>query len=193
MFQQLLWQVELPQLAKELQPPGPKFMHKHSTHVDTCSLIQGGPNTMFFVILWAIYKSKITKTPEYIEQINKINNRVKNDKLCPCFPRFYVGKSLFLSPVLSHRCTHSTDTHSCTHADRNLFVSAAPRFVNKTVLQLKSYMAFLSSEVLEAVQLKDSLLVETLLNTTERHTDAGSYALNLSLSNNYVRLHLQLY
>ncbi len=159
----------------------------------------GGPNTIFFVILWAIYKSKITKTPEYIEQINKINNRVKNDKLCPCFPRFYVGKSLFLSPVLSHRCTHSTDTHSCTHADRNLFVSAAPRFVNKTVLQLKSYMAFLSSEVLEAVQLKDSLLVETLLNTTERHTDAGSYALNLSLSlslslsNNYVRLHLQLY
>ncbi len=43
-------------------------------------------------------------------------------------------------------------------------------------------MAFLSSEVLEAVQLKDSLLVETLLNSTERHTDAGSYALNLSLS-----------
>ncbi len=62
-------------------------------------------------------------------------------------------------------------------------------------------MTFLSSDVLEAVQLKDSLLVETLLNTTESRTDAGihmrlislSLSLSRSLSNNYVRLHLQLY
>ncbi len=43
----------------------------------------GGPKHyeefFFFVILWAIYKSKITKIPEDIEQINITNNRVKND------------------------------------------------------------------------------------------------------------------
>ncbi len=58
-------------------------------------------------------------------------------------------------------------------------------FINKIVLQLKSYMTFLSSEVLEAVQPKDSLLVETLLlNTAERRTDADvhTHLIGLSLS-----------
>ncbi len=57
-----------------------------------------------FVILWAIYNSKRTKTPEDIEQINL----------------FYVRKSRFLSPVLSHRRTHSTDTHSRIHAETRI-------------------------------------------------------------------------
>ncbi len=44
-------------------------------------------------------------------------------------------------------------------------------------------MTFLSSEVLEAVQLKDSLLAETLLlNTAKRRTDAGIHARFISLS-----------
>ncbi len=43
-------------------------------------------------------------------------------------------------------------------------------------------MTFLSSDVLEAVQLKDSLLVETLLNTTESRTDAGIHMRLISLS-----------
>ncbi len=129
-----------------------------------CSLVQGGPNTMkryiiFFVM--AIYNTKRTKTPEDIEQINITSNRLLLKlKLFPCFPAVYVLKSPFLSPVLSHRRTHSTDTHSRTNVDRNL--SALPReFINEIASQLKRYMTFLSSEVFEAVQLKDSLLVDS--------------------------------
>ncbi len=84
------------------------------THLLELLCYRGGANTMkrynIFVILWAIYNSKRTKTPEDIEQINITNNRVKNDKLFPC-------PSRFLSPVLSHRRTHSTDTHSRTQAE----------------------------------------------------------------------------
>ncbi len=43
-------------------------------------------------------------------------------------------------------------------------------------------MTFLSSEVLEAVQLKDLLLETLLLNTTERRTDAGIHTCLISLS-----------
>ncbi len=117
----------------------------------------------FFVILWAIYKSKRTKTPEDIEQINITSNRVKNDTLFHyfhVFHLFYVQKSLSFSSSLSqtHKHRHAL-AHTRGDLDRNL--SSLPReFINKIVLQLKSYMTFLSSEVLEAVQLKDSLLVE---------------------------------
>ncbi len=50
--------------------------------------------------------------------------------------------------------------HTRGDAKRNLLsVLRLPReFINKIVSQLKSYMTFLSSEVLEAVQLKDLLL-----------------------------------
>ncbi len=89
-----------------------------------CSLVQGGPNTMkifniFFVILWAIYKSKRTKTPEDIEQINITNNRVKNDKLFPCFPLFYVQKSHFFLQF------SLTDAHTRRRGQK--LVIAAPR------------------------------------------------------------------
>ncbi len=57
---------------------------------------------------------------------------------------------------------HTFQTRTRTHGDaeRNLLsVLRLPReFINKIVSQLKSYMTFLSSEVLEAVQLKDLLL-----------------------------------
>ncbi len=50
--------------------------------------------------------------------------------------------------------THTQYRHAL--ADRNL--SALPsEFINEIVLQLKRYMTFFSSKVLEAVQLKDSL------------------------------------
>ncbi len=60
--------------------------------------------------------------------------------------------------------THTHYRHALVHtrgdAERNLLsVQRLPReFINKIVSQLKSYMTFLSSEVLEAVQLKDLLL-----------------------------------
>ncbi len=75
----------------------------------------------------------------------------------------FICTEITISSVLSI-CTHSTDTHSRTHVEsdaaRNLLPELQlPReFISKIVLQLKSYMTFLSSEVLEAVQLKDSLL-----------------------------------
>ncbi len=62
---------------------------------------------------------------------------------------------------MSHRRTHITDTHSRTHTEtpKEMSVLRLPcEFINKIVSQLKSYMTFLSSEVLEAVQLKDLLL-----------------------------------
>ncbi len=61
---------------------------------------------------------------------------------------------------MSHRRTHITVTHTRGDTERNLLsVLRLPReFINKIVSQLKSYMTFLSSEVLEAVQLKDLLL-----------------------------------
>ncbi len=92
-----------------------------------------------FVILWAIYNSKRTKTPEDIEQINITNNRVKNDKLFPCLPPFFCMEiTLSFSSSLSQTHTHSTDTHAHTRGDahRNL-LSALPReFINKIVCQL---------------------------------------------------------
>ncbi len=115
-----------------------------------------------FVILWAIYNSKRTKTPWDIEQIHITTNRVKNDKLFPCLAPF--------SPVLSQTCTHA----------QKLVVIAALEFINKIVSQLKSYMTFLSSEVLEAVQLKDSLLVDTAVIHTR--------LIYLSLSNNCISM-----
>ncbi len=143
------------------------FMHRHSRHVPM--LVRPGRpkhNEEIYCIIFllyyglSIYNSKRTKTPEYIEQINITNNRIKNDKFISMFSTlFYVQKSRSLSPVLSHRRTHSTDTHSRTRgdADRTL-----PReFISKIVPQLKSYMTFLSSEGLEAVRLKDSLLVDS--------------------------------
>ncbi len=73
------------------------------------------------------------------------------------FHLFYVQKSHFLSPFLSHRHTRTrTRTHT---RSRGQHLSSLPReFICKIVLQLKSYMTFLSSDVLEAVQLKDPLL-----------------------------------
>ncbi len=59
---------------------------------------------------------------------------------------------------MSHRRTHITDTHSRTHAETQKELRLPLEFINKIVSQLKSYMTFLSSEVLEAVQLKDLLL-----------------------------------
>ncbi len=111
---------------------------------------------------YTIYKSKRTKTPEAIEQINITNNRVNNDKLFPCFPPFLCTEiTLSFSSSLSQTHTHRhalADTRG--DVDRNL--SSLPReFISKIVSQLKSYMTFLSSEVLEAVQLKDSLLVDS--------------------------------
>ncbi len=58
---------------------------------------------------------------------------------------------------------HTLQTRARAHTRRRqkkLVVSAAAarEFINKIVSQLKSYMTFLSSEVLEAVQLKDLLL-----------------------------------
>ncbi len=95
------------------------------------------------------------------------------------FHLFYVQKSHFLSPVLSHRRTHR-DMHTRGDAHRN--VSSLPcEFISKIILQLKSYMTFHSSKVLEAVRLKDSLLVE-MLNTAERRTDAGIHMCVISLS-----------
>ncbi len=156
------------------------FTHRHSRHVPICSLVQGGPN-IYFVILWAIYESKRTKTPEDIEKINITNNRVKNDKLFPCFPPFLCTEiTLSFSSSLSQTRIHTDTRNSCGDVDKNL--SLLPReFISKIVSQLKSYMTFLRSEVLEAVQLKDSLLVETL-NTAERRTDAGIHTLLISLS-----------
>ncbi len=62
---------------------------------------------------------------------------------------------------MSHRRTHITDTHSRTHAEtpkETCCQLRLPReFINKIASQLKSYMTFLSSEVLEAVQ-QDLLL-----------------------------------
>ncbi len=72
----------------------------------------------------------------------------------------YRNHTFFLQFSLKDAHTHR---HALVHTrgdvDRNL--SSLPReFISKIVSQLKSYMTFLSSEVLEAVQLKDSLLVE---------------------------------
>ncbi len=59
---------------------------------------------------------------------------------------------------------HTVQTHTRTHTWRRrkklVSAAAAREFINKIVSQLKSYMTFLSSEVLEAVQLKKSLLVD---------------------------------
>ncbi len=113
----------------------------------------GGPNTMkryFFVLLCIL----LSIWAEDTEQINIINNRVKNDKL---FPRFLCMKSRFLSRSLSQSHTQYRHAPARTRGEK-LVVSAAPRFINKIAFQLKSYMTFLSSEVLEAVQLKYSLL-----------------------------------
>ncbi len=109
-----------------------------------CSLVQGGPNPMkrynIFVILWAIYNSKITKTPEDIEQINITNNRVKNDKLFACLPPFFLygNHSFFLPFFLTD--AHTQNRHALAHtrgdAHRNL-LSVLPReFINKIVSQL---------------------------------------------------------
>ncbi len=94
-----------------------------------CSLVQGGPKTMkfyniFFVILWAIYKSKRTKTQD-IEQINITNNMVKNDKLFPCFPLFLCTE-ITLSPVLPDAHTQ-TRTRAHTRRRGQKLVIAAPR------------------------------------------------------------------
>ncbi len=118
------------------------FTHRHSRHVPMLAC-PGGPKhneeILFFVILWAIYNSKRTKTPEDIEQINITNNRVKNAKLFPCLPPFFLygNHAFFLSPFLSHRRTHSTDMHSRTHAEMHRNLSSLPReFINKIVWQL---------------------------------------------------------
>ncbi len=108
-----------------------------------------------FVILWAIYNSKRTKTPEDIEQINITNNRVKNDKLFPCLPPFFCMEiTLSFSSSLSQMHTHSTDTHAHTHAE-TCTETCCQRCLANLSIKFAS-----CSEVLEAVQLKDSLLVE---------------------------------
>ncbi len=105
----------------------------------------GGPKhyeeIFFFVILWAIYKSKITKIPEDIEQINITNNRVKNDKLFPCFSSFLCTEiTLSFSRFLSQ--THTQYRHALAHkrgdAHRNLLsVLWLPRkFINKIAEKL---------------------------------------------------------
>ncbi len=55
------------------------------------------------------------------------------------------------------------------------------KLINKIVSQLKSHMTFLS-KVLEAVQLKDSLLVDAAEHSWETHRCRYLHALNLSLS-----------
>ncbi len=99
------------------------------------------------------------------------------------FPPFLCTEiTLSFSSSLSQRHTHRHDALAHTRGDVDRNLSSLPReFISKIVSQLKSYMTFLSSEVLEAVQLKDSLLVETL-NTAERRTDAGIHTLLISLS-----------
>ncbi len=77
--------------------------------------------------------------------------------------------------------THSTDTHSRTETCQR----CPCKFINEIISQLKRYMTFLSSEVLEAVQFKDSLLVDSAAEhcwETHRRWYSRSLSLSLSLS-----------
>ncbi len=67
---------------------------------------------------------------------------------------FYVQKSCFPSLILSQ--IHTQYRHTLMNTDGDVhrnFSSALPcEFINKIDSQLKSYMTFLSSEVLEVFQ-----------------------------------------
>ncbi len=117
------------------------FRHMHSRQVPMLAR-PGGPKHNeeiynIFVILWAIYKSKITKTPEDIEQINITHNRVKNDKLLPCLPPFLCTE-IMLSFPLSLSQTHTQYRHALAHtrgnAHRNLLSELPCEFINNIVL-----------------------------------------------------------
>ncbi len=92
-----------------------------------------------FVILWVIYKSKRTKTPVDIEQINITHNRVKNYKLLPCFPPFLCTE-ITLSFSCSLSQTHTQYRHALSHtrgnAHRNLLSELPREFLNNIVSQL---------------------------------------------------------
>ncbi len=112
----------------------------------------GGPKhneEIYNIFVMAIYNTKRTKTPEDIEQINITSNRVKHVKKFAFFPPVYVLKSRFLSPVLSHRRTHSTDTPARSHGNSYIYYEVAnsyefvrPHSYKFIQLLLKSYIFY---------------------------------------------------
>ncbi len=90
------------------------FTHRHSRHVPMIAR-PGGPkhNEIFhiFVILWAIYNSKRTKTSEDIDQINITNNMEKMTTIS-VFHLFMYGIR-FIFSVLCHSRLTDTRSQSC--------------------------------------------------------------------------------
>ncbi len=87
-----------------------------------------------FVIIWAIYKSKRTKTPEDIEQIHITHNRVKNDKLLPLFLCTEIMLSFSRSLSQTHIQYRRAFAHTRGNAHRNLLSELPCEFINNIVL-----------------------------------------------------------
>ncbi len=99
------------------------FTHRHSRHVPMLIRPGGGANKMKRYIIFllyyglSIYNSKRTKTPEYIEQINITNNRIKNDTFISMFSTFFMYRNHALFLPFSLTDAHTVQTHSRTHAE----------------------------------------------------------------------------
>ncbi len=78
----------------------------------------------------AIYNSKITKTPEDIEQINITSNRVKNDNYFHVFHLFMYWNHTFFLPF-SPTDTHTQYRHAFAHKRGQKLVSAAPQIYQR--------------------------------------------------------------
>ncbi len=115
---------------------------------------------------------KEQKLQNTLIQLNITNNRIKNDTFISMFSTFliYGNQALFL-PFL----TQSIDTHLLTHVEMRTETLPC-ELISKIVLQLKSYMTFLSSKFLEAVQQRFAI------SRLKTHRRRYSHALNLSLS-----------